>query len=783
MGLFGKKKKSKQQLEAANSDSGNAPSENVAPCRKVKAAAKMVIENPKAVAASDYRLCTKKRLKVILSAVDEKDLKSSVNFDGEGRLSCNKAAKKSVKFYSATSGGTPLSLPLKLTGHSLDAGKEIYIEGVKNSEKLEDLQLTLTIKKKGGIAVGSPAKDQAKFTSVSVILNYKPPQANKYLNAKDKEEQGVALLLHRDHSPRDAGDLEISLLPKDFKCKLILKQKKTITKIYETKPSGDQAELTLPKSLKHSDLEEGKKLLTLQGKTLSSNFLDSNFEIDIEGLQDKSDGLPVTVFDFTIEDGSKPAPYLIPVKNPLTTAPKTYEQKIKLLPDVNNATYKWESSSTKFLITDETKQTVLLSAKDAPSSTPRAEKLKVEVQPNGKAVLPTFQEKMGVVKIQFKEHADNPGGYDAYEILNCIHQNGTAYTSDPTDKYDFVSVEKSSTGKVITEYRGADKKDIFFTSKDEAIGKSTESSPTSASPWDMELEAEAKDKDETIIYARVCDKNGPIVAQIGLVVLKKSAYEAEFFKVQDSANNQTNLSHSGITGASITTGLKASYKSGISTLTVSGGASITNVDYDTGAGCTQNGKLDMEPGVTSAEQTKITAACVSTKTRVIYVHSLRWSYYFRNNAAIGDTVIKIKAYQSVYLGYIGVGNSYTLEDTDGKSERVTVTAVNTATGDVTISSALTKAFTTAKKAALVWPLGGLSGNPAWVQDSSTADQVIEVIGHELGHQLGSFKDICEKANLMYGVNSRTSKRLRHRPLDSLYPGGSAEKQWLTLPRP
>lgn len=783
MGILSRKKSSKKNLEAANDDSANAPSENALPCEKEKAAAKIVIADPKVVVASDYKPCIKKRLKVLVSAVCEEDLSRDIGFDGKGTVSCNGEAKKSVRFYAAATGGEPIKLPLKLTGAELSSGKPLYIEGVKGSKSLENLELKLKIKKSGAKLVGSPATAKEKFTCVSAVLNYTPPSFKSELETKDKEEQGVALLVHRERSPRAAGDLQLVLRPKDFTCKIKLRQKTDVAKIYETDSSGTRVELTLPKTYKHTDLDKGVRALVLEGKTQSPSFLDSNYEIDIEDLQDAVDGLPVTIFDFTVEDGSKPAPFLIPVKNALTTTPATYKQKIKLLPDVSSATYKWSSPATKYTLSEDTRQTVLLTAKEAPSSTPRPEELKVIVKRNGKTDFPAFEEKIGVVEIKFKEHTDNAGGYDAYEVLNCKKQNGTSYTSDPTEKYDFVSVEKSNEGIIIAEYKGADKEDIFFTSKDEAIGQPKRESPTTSSPWDMKLDAKATDKAETLLYGRICDKEGPIAAQIGMVVLQKASYEAEFFKVEDSANAQTTLSHQGITGATITEGLKNSFKSGIAALTVSGGASVTDIDYDTGTGCTQNGKLDMEPGVTSAEQTKIKTGCVSTKSRIIYVHDLRWSYYFRVNAAVGDTVIKIKAYSSAYLGYVGVGNQYTLEDTNGIKESVTISAVDTATGDVTITSALGNAFTTANKAALIWPLGGLSGNPAWVQDSSTADKVIEVIGHELGHELGKFKDICETANLMYGVNSRTSMRLRHRPLDSLYPGGAAEKQWLKLPRP
>ena len=60
-----------------------------------------------------------------------------------------------------------------------------------------------------------------------------------------------------------------------------------------------------------------------------------------------------------------------------------------------------------------------------------------------------------------------------------------------------------------------------------------------------------------------------------------------------------------------------------------------------------------------------------------------------------------------------------------------------------------------------------------------------IIGHELGHELCDFLDICEKANLMYGVNDRTKLRLRHRKVKKLYPPGTGpaeEQQWDTMPR-
>ena len=69
---------------------------------------------------------------------------------------------------------------------------------------------------------------------------------------------------------------------------------------------------------------------------------------------------------------------------------------------------------------------------------------------------------------------------------------------------------------------------------------------------------------------------------------------------------------------------------------------------------------------------------------------------------------------------------------------VEIQAVNTSTGDVTIKTALTHAYTLAANAALIWPLGGLSGNPAWLQEGGGEAGLMDVVGHELGHQLFAF---------------------------------------------
>ncbi|MDH5257219.1 MAG: hypothetical protein OEX07_04405 [Gammaproteobacteria bacterium] len=682
-------------------------------------------------------------------------------------------------FDAATDGNEKQPLPLSIPVGPGKTLAPLYIEGAKVSDAVVDSGIKLKIKSSDDTVDGS------KLTILDVKIQICDDQKSA-LSPADKINPGRLLLKQDAKFNFLRAKLSVIKKPKDATCKIKLKSSNDKVKLFPAaneKHVDSETTVALPKEIDISDISDEAKGLEFwaEGAELTS-LGESVFEVDAIDVDDACDKVLISVAELRNGDDSDVAPWLLPVKNKITEPANTHINKIKLKHNFGAGSYAWDSSCTKVELADKTTDTVKLTSKEIPSSASKTEALKIIFTPSGKNAFAVCEHKFSVVKLEFIENASHPGGYDKYEILNCISQGGSAYTDDPTDKYDFISIEKSTDGKVDVKFEGAEPAELFFTSDDEAISKPKVETAASASPCTLEITGKAKDKDETILNARLMSKTGPIIAKLGTVVLKKATYQAELFRVQDSASAGTNVSHA-LTGAAATTGLANDFKGGISTLTISGAASVTNAAYDTSPGCTNNGKLDMEPGVTSIEQSKIIAACVSTKTRIIYVHELRWSYYLRADAAIGATTLKFKsAYAGAYIGYIGVNNRYKIEDSDGNTEIVKVTAVNKVTKEITIETATTKVFTAAKNAALIWPLGGLSGNPAWVQDSPTQDDVIEVIGHELGHQLCGFKDICEKANLMYGVNSRTSKRLRHRPIDRLYGGTGKEKQWLTMNR-
>ena len=396
----------------------------------------------------------------------------------------------------------------------------------------------------------------------------------------------------------------------------------------------------------------------------------------------------------------------------------------------------------------------------------------VEVGANASATI-----KLTILDLIFSEETTHLGGFDKFETITSEDQNSTAVTEGKDEEYSFLSIEKSKTGKVKYEVKGVGKEDIYFTSDDESVAKPKVEQPASNSGT-LEIEALAKDKSETILSARYESKTGPVIAKLGLVVLKKMSYEAEFFRVKDGASNGTSLSLGSVTGAKLSTKVKEYYKQAISELKITGGGSEKNIDYDSNVKSTNNGALDLEPGEESEEAKLVLAGCVSTKTKLVYVHELRWSYYLRANAAAGSSTIKIKDYGETYLGYIGT-NQYKIENVDGTSETVTVSAIDKTNGNITISGTLTNAFTTAKKSALIWPLGGLSGNPVWVSDVGTEDDLANYAAHELGHQLVDWVDVCEKDNVMFG-GSTTGSKLRHRKLKKYYDTSGTQEQWKSM---
>lgn len=684
-----------------------------------------------------------------------------------------------VTLFDAAKDGTEKPLPHEV---SVGAGTPaaLYVQGKTVSPTKTDTGLKLSIKDLADDV------DQAKLTVVDARLDVylaraTPTTEPVAMAAGPKKEPGRLLVKQDAKFKRARGKLVLIKLPKDAPCKLKLKRTGTKVALFpeaNEKHIDAEAAVTLPKDVDVGGVTDDKGItFWAEGSDLTS-FQEVVFELDVEDVEDACDKAFYSVVDLCAENGTDPAPRLIPVDNKITNATpvQDHKTKIKLVHSLGTATFAWTAPGAKFTLTDATTQTVALTAGATPSDDAEKEELSVVITPDGKPAFPALIHRMGVVEILFEEDSSDTGGYDKYEIIPLTMQDNSTSNFDPPEKYDFMSVKKSSTGKVTVKYKGAVKEDIFFVPVDAAIAKPKKDSPDGASPYTMEVDGQAKDQDETIFEARIESKTGKVVNKLGVVVLKQVDLQAEYFRVHDSTRPATALSRT-VTGTQITDYLKKCYGAAIATLTVAEGG-LKDLNYDTSP---TNDALDLEPGVTSAEEMIIMAGCISTKARIVCVKKLVWSYYLDANALSGATTMTIKNYGSHYLGFIGRGKRYKL-GSNAHSQTVTISTIDTSTGVVTFTPALTAALNTADKAALIWPLGGLSGNPAWLQDTTSDQELKECVGHELGHELGGFLDICEKANLMWSSADCQKPRLRHRELERYYPGSGGDKQWTTIPR-
>ena len=686
-----------------------------------------------------------------------------------------------LALFNAATDGIEKTLPLEVTVGA-GAPAALYVQGKSVSAAKSDSGFKLSIKDV------APDVDLVKITvldaRLDVYLDRATPATEPVVMDTALKKEPGRLLLQQDAKFRCArSKLVLVKLPKDAPCKLTLKASGDDVKLFPAlneKHIDAETAAAKTKVFQASDFADDKGLVFWAEGAALTTLMEATFEVDVEEVEDACDKAVYSVVKLCAENGSDPAPRLLPVKNKITDATPVADHKckIKLVHALDPATFLWSYAGAKFTLADQTKDTVALTADTTPSDQAEAEELKIVITPDGKPAFPALVHRMGVVEVLFEQESSHPGGYDKYEVIDYVRQDYSTDTFDPPQKYDFMSIKKSTDGKVKSTYKGALKEDIFFVAVDAAIAEPKKESPDTDSPFALEIEGKDKKKHETVIEARLESKTGKVVNKLGVVVLSQTDLEAEFFRVHDSTNPATALSHSP-TGTQINNHLKACYQGGIATLSVTDGG-LKDINYDTSP---KNGKLDLEPAdAPSTEETTIMGGCVSAKPRIVYVKALQWSYYLRADVVATATVLPIKAYDADYLGYIGIGNEYQIASSAGQMT-VKVAAVDTGTGDVTIEAPVGMAFSVADSAALIWPLGGLSGNPAWLcEGDGGATEIMDVVGHELGHQLATFEDICEKANLMYGVNDRTALRLRHREIDKLYPGGGGEKQWLQIPR-
>ena len=201
---------------------------------------------------------------------------------------------------------------------------------------------------------------------------------------------------------------------------------------------------------------------------------------------------------------------------------------------------------------------------------------------------------------------------------------------------------------------------------------------------------------------------------------------------------------------------------------------LKDIRFDTN----NNGALDLEPGQTSPEQQILQNAYKPAGAKVVIVKSLNWIFYLSADAKVGDNKITLKnSYVPHYIKFVVDGNVYRL-GTGADAENITIDHKVGST--VHLKSPLTKDHNTNE--GIMWPLGGLSGNPIYVQEKGKdAAKVCETVGHECGHSPLGWLDLNDPDCLMHFSSGNVNTNIRYKERPKKYDAGN-EKQWDTTSR-
>jgi hypothetical protein len=447
---------------------------------------------------------------------------------------------------------------------------------------------------------------------------------------------------------------------------------------------------------------------------------------------------------------------------PCTIVPVNGQIQLKGVPSSGSGTYKWSTTSAKISLMNSTSDTVTVVGGATPSGSRDAETIKLVYTPSGAAALAPVTIGATVVSALFSASANQSYGYD--------DMDGAAGV------VNHVSVKKNDSTKVHLKLNGGiTDADVQFASDDATIADAAPAG--GGSDFEVTVNGKNQDKAETTIRVKCKCAAAPLLATILVDVYKEKAVTATIAKIYDSTVAATTLSRPNFDVKAAEAEINKWYKPAVAKITLtdnnsSGGA--TDIHFDLNG----NGKLDLEPGGTSAEAAKITAAFNPTGQKVVIVRELAWIYNLKSAAAKDDTTITLKDSLSPYMKFLLVGNQYTL-GAGATEETVKIKSMSGTT--VTLDSKLTQAHPIAD--GLIYPLNGLSGNPIYVKEKNLSEaQVRQVIGHENGHSSMKWLDLEARNNLMhYTTQQRTDTKIRFKGQPRKYDSGN-ENQWDAVSR-
>jgi hypothetical protein len=321
--------------------------------------------------------------------------------------------------------------------------------------------------------------------------------------------------------------------------------------------------------------------------------------------------------------------------------------------------------------------------------------------------------------------------------------------------------------------------DLSFTSDDASIAEAVAPPTGTGAAFELTLNGKDVPKAQTAIRAHCKCSPGPVCASIFVNVYTEKRVSATVAKVFDSHSAGTTLARPNFDVSAAATLINTTYKTAVVNLALTdksptGGAIDVRFDLD------GNGKLTLEAGGIGPEIAAINAAFTTAGQKVVIVKGLVYIFYLSTAAAVGATTLTFKSSYGGNLDFIELNHSYPLGPGAG-TENVQFTA--RAANVFTLATPLTLAHPVAD--GILFPAGGLGGNPIILDESSSTTEDLErwVIGHECGHATLGFADLDAVDDLMNFMMNWTDHKLRFMDMPRHYhPPGGTESQWQLITR-
>lgn len=240
-------------------------------------------------------------------------LKTDALFDGTGKFECS--PKDRILFFPTSTSAAALKFDGKdnvFQGGPLSSpgGVTLFAEGVKASDKVDDVELKLTLT--GGTVKAGPP-DTAKMTAVELTLDLCESRTKVGVDPqplpqpttaaappgtpKDKLFGGRFIHAQDAAKSRHRAMLIVKIKPEKFKADLLLRRKDALINIFKAEdPKSADPALTGKIVIPTSTIPAGGLKLFAEGKTASAALRDADLQLGFDGAEPDGDRAAITVY-------------------------------------------------------------------------------------------------------------------------------------------------------------------------------------------------------------------------------------------------------------------------------------------------------------------------------------------------------------------------------------------------------------------------------------------------------------------------------------------------------